>query len=116
MTVFKSLDAVTTNIVGDVLEFSTPNDSYVALIETVGTVTVQIDVEGSLDGTNWFPFGSVGNPFNTFIGFMVIGPPGLSIKPPVLFLRAKTSLYSGTGTVTLTFVAKDSVSVNVTVS
>jgi hypothetical protein len=91
--VLKSLDAVSDDADGEVLEVNTPKSLY-ALQYTVansfgGTWTIHF--EASLDGENFF---SKASAVLSGIGTFAIGANG----PPVTHIRARLAKGSGTGT------------------
>ncbi|MEH6538401.1 MAG: HYR domain-containing protein, partial [Psychroserpens sp.] len=55
------------------------NDDGEAMI-TITFSGVPVAIEGSLDGTNWFPFGTPPNPFSFPIDNLVAGPYSVSIR------------------------------------
>lgn len=91
--VLLSLNSVTSDTDGDVLQFDAPQTNYgMHYIATIPSGSAIVAFEGSLDGVNFFTVGSatLGNNAND----VIVG------GPPALYIRARASGLSAGRTVT----------------
>ena len=92
----KSLDAVSATGPGAAIMFDEPHTNHSLSYSTTGSPTsVAVELEGTIDGTNWFGLFSAGNP-----------PFGNSIDFPLLGIRANlTTLVGGVSPTVTAWVA-----------
>jgi hypothetical protein len=104
-----SLTAASSTAVGSILSFDTPRLVSMQVIINSGSPSYSINIEGSLDGTNFSTIGrSVDQGSGPFIVSLILTSGSVPIGQgvPVLFARANLISISG-GTITAIIAALD---------